>query len=1039
MKRICYVLLITFGFVSGVCFAANRQSGQHILAFPKVSVPTAQTIQPPSEMSILALLVEFQEDITDQTTGNGLFDLSIPEEQVIDPPPHSPSYFTAQMQALSNYYHTVSKGKLSLDYHVYPTVLVMPHEMGDYNPNIDEASTNKGLAELFRDAILAADADGASFSDYDAFMVFHAGVGKDISMSVDFTPQDIPSAFLSLDDLLSAEISGIESQGIPVDGGSVYVKQGIVLPETESQEGYEVGLLGTMTLMFGFELGLPALWNTETGLAGIGRWGLMDQGSANFDGLIPAEPCAYTKVLLGWETPVTIQSGQNLKVACSQSADPNKIYKVPINDHEYYLIENRIYDFNRDSVTYGTDSEGRRVRFNGDYSIASEGFFGVIVQVDEYDFGLPGSGILIWHIDESVIEARRDENKVNADETLRGVDLEEADGPQDLGQYYGMLSGGAGSESGSYYDAWFRDNEAHFQTNQTDNVAFTPTSYPPSVSNSGANTHITIKDFSAPDTVMTFTVVNNLYQAGFPIEIKPDDFDANGDYHLNAGDLDGDGKPEIMINDADNSYTAVVGQLEDSLQVTRRQNVIVGATLMAVTLTAVADLDGDGSDDVVIAYSMGETGLALVAYSHFNEPDLTQQQFLTHLYHPVKQLLIAEHEGEKRILILQDSLHADGVTITGIIKAFDADGQLVWSYKQENQQIYDVVYNDVSSFFIAGNNGSTQLMWDGTGVDVIAMENIYDPLAQRFSFESETKLAGGYLTANSPTIAAFQADGPGQIGYVSGTLIHSIDENNVPKNSSQPAIGDIDGDGVAEIIVTGENQVWAYNNDGSLCLNFPVPLVERDLDLSSPVLGDLDGDGADEIILTTSAGNVEAYNDLGKMLEGFPLSFGGTAATPPALFDFDNDGDLELAAVSNTGRLSVWDLDAEYDPSKISWPFEKHDPAMTGFNPIKYASQTAVPGQSLLPENLAFNYPNPNIENYTIIRYRLNEPASVKIKIFDIMGDLVKEMDGPGDGPADHEVVWHLDDVDTGIYFGQIRAASGGTEKIVTIKIAVEK
>ena len=53
---------------------------------------------------------------------------------------------------------------------------------------------------------------------------------------------------------------------------------------------------------------------------------------------------------------------------------------------------------------------------------------GVVTSVSNYDLGLPGSGLLIWHIDESIIQTVSDEYSINADRELRGVSLEEADG-----------------------------------------------------------------------------------------------------------------------------------------------------------------------------------------------------------------------------------------------------------------------------------------------------------------------------------------------------------------------------------------------------------------------------------------------------------------------------------------------------------------------------------------------------------------------------------------------------------------------------------
>ncbi|RMD90607.1 MAG: hypothetical protein D6813_08915, partial [Calditrichaeota bacterium] len=508
----------------------------------------------PDTLHILAIRVAFQEDNNSLTTGNGRFDLSTPEEPRLDPPPHDRIYFENQLQALSNYYKTVSHGQLILEYEVFPKdtsgSYTVSREMSFYVPLGSEEKLDEGLAELFREAFQVADSvDTINFSRYDSFIIFHAGVGADFALSVDPTPQDIPSVFLDFKTLKNTlGKNDPEFKGIPVNNGNFFIRDGIILPETQSQEGFEIGLLGTMAIMFGHQLGLPNLFNTDTGLPGIGVFGLMDQGSGNFFGFLPAEPCAWSKIFLGWETPIVISNGENLPVGASQTANPNKIYKIPIDSKEYFLIENRHRDFGNDSLAVGKDASGNRVEFRWDsrgQRILFETDPQVITQVSEYDFGLPGSGILIWHIDDRVIEANFDDNRVNADPEHRGVDLEEADGAQDIGQVYGVLSPGAGSENGVVEDMFWASNEINMLVNNSEVVAFTPDTKPNSRANSGADSHIRIANFSERDTVMHFTVTTDIKQTGFPVFTGLEQIFTNSPI---ITDLNNDGQKEILYS-----------------------------------------------------------------------------------------------------------------------------------------------------------------------------------------------------------------------------------------------------------------------------------------------------------------------------------------------------------------------------------------------------------------------------------------------------------------------------------------------------------
>ena len=111
---------------------------------------------------------------------------------------------------------------------------------------------------------------------------------------------------------------------------------------------------------------------------------------------------------------------------------------------------------------------GTRVGFDGfDLTLIK----GTVTDVTVPDWSLPGEtdadgtfyngGILIWHIDESVIAQGIATDAVNANPDHRGVSVMEADGAQDIGRTYAMFSGGSGSEQGTPLDFWFSGNIAH--------------------------------------------------------------------------------------------------------------------------------------------------------------------------------------------------------------------------------------------------------------------------------------------------------------------------------------------------------------------------------------------------------------------------------------------------------------------------------------------------------------------------------------------------------------------------------------------------
>jgi len=453
---------------------ANIQPSLRKLSSPYLSGPLTN-----GTISICALRVSFQPDENDATTGTGQFlesaTLPCDNFSMIDPAPHNNAYFKDHIRALANFYSHASNGHVVIDTNlsrVFPSndssSYQLSRKMEYYHPFLQKDSIDIRLAQLFVDAVKLADADtDIDFSKYDVVVVFHAGVGQDFDLFLDPTPYDIPSAYLTSADLMKYfSETGESANSISVDNGTVQIDRGLILPESQNHLlypnwedvfgsasipcDYQIGLNGTFAFMMGFYLGLPGLYNTETGETGIGKFGLMDQGSANLNGLVPAYPSAWEREFMGWDTPVIARGFNDVKLRHAESGSDTTLWKIPINDNEYFLLENRYTDVypgvTLDSIQYRLYVDTGEKDWppliplivdsmESEFSAAT----GVLLSVPRYDVGLPGAGLLIWHIDESVIDANLATNSVNLNKNHRGVDLEEGDGAQDLGYESQMI------------------------------------------------------------------------------------------------------------------------------------------------------------------------------------------------------------------------------------------------------------------------------------------------------------------------------------------------------------------------------------------------------------------------------------------------------------------------------------------------------------------------------------------------------------------------------------------------------------------------
>ncbi len=177
-----------------------------------------------------------------------------------------------------------------------------------------------------------------------------------------------------------------------------------------------------------------------------------------------------------------------------------------------------------------------------------------------------------------------------------------------------------------------------------------------------------------------------------------------------------------------------------------------------------------------------------------------------------------------------------------------------------------------------------------------------------------------------------------------------------------PALADLDGDGHLEIILASESKsLHVLGPDGFEDRGWPVgPLYNSVLNGSCSV-GDVDGDGHPDIVLASPGllshairsgdvsffGGLRAWNRRGGPIDlspntniiALPMESGGGSsflkAAPVILTDLDGNGKLDVLAASiqdaafsptatavrkMRGSLYVWELDAPYDPEALPWP-----------------------------------------------------------------------------------------------------------------------
>ncbi|MBN2424344.1 MAG: T9SS type A sorting domain-containing protein [Calditrichaceae bacterium] len=957
-------------------------------------------------LTICAVRVEFVEDNNKLTTGNGRFmiDTVTTDQFAIDPAPHDKPYFQDQITAVSNYYKNVSRDQLSISGDVYPVTdngaYLVQNTMGYYNPNTTDEEINRGLSRFFVDAVKAADTDtDLRINDYDLLVVFHAGVGRDVSLDYDETPQDLASLFITLDFL--KESLGDDFTGIPVKDG--VVTRGIILPETENQQDYQIALTGIFASNIGTYLGLYDLFSPSEQRTGIGRFGLMDFGLMNLNGLVPSMPCAFSRVKLGWDEPLVLNKPQNNVPVTNLSADNtgsgHTTVKIPINDDEYYLMEYRGDDAVNIDSEYVELLENRDKlpsylellkTYHPEKITVSEN--GVLLSVSDYDLGIGGAGLLIWHIDESVIREKGPENKINDDPDYRAVDLEEADGSQDIGHIYDFLEAGYEKDLGWFADFWFSNRPKDLKDFELYRNEFSPRSRPNTNANlNQSKSHITVKNFSTNlNTVMTFDFIREKLQLGYPINLA---IDANDIGNMISGKVANHPDEFLFISSKKGKIFALSDSGNGLFYPEKRLFARINETEAGInTPLALADLNEDNRFDLL--FTAGKNYLYGFSLSDSNTDSLANEAFTA------------------------VPLPADIITplvTAGSSIYFGCSNDSAYRFNHEGQKTGSYYHPSDAVDLVVGSAGIPVILSPDTRFAAMAPAD-----------DQTARIIEWNLSDDGFKLCTVNAENPDCISFVTAE-----------KPAGPFSLADIDGNGVYDLVFNSPEKVYAYNQSGAIITGFPIKpvLALGDSLTGAPLILDANGDGLTDIIAGTKKGQILGFSALGKSLPEFPLSVGAGLNTSPMVGNYDADEELELTAATINGSLYMWQLSVTEADAVPFWTQAR----MNATNNKLIVSPLTVKmvGGSLMPPERAFNYPNPNKESFTIIRYYLNEDADVEINIYDASGTPVKTIKGPGIGHADNEVKWDLTDIASGVYLCHIEAKSGNSSDGKIIKIMV--
>jgi len=354
---------------------------------------------------------------------------------------------------------------------------------------------------------------------------------------------------------------------------------------------------------------------------------------------------------------------------------------------------------------------------------------------------------------------------------------------------------------------------------------------------------------------------------------------------------------------------------------------------------------------------------------------------------------------------LSPAIGSNGTVYTGSwdykVYAFYPNGESNWSYWCEGIRSAPSIGNDGKIYIGLADKFLHAINLDGT---------------RKWKFETKFGTTSSaaiswdgiiYFGSDEGCLYALNSDGTQKWAFFS-----SINRNSRIKTS--PVIG-VDG----TIYFSKYNLICAVNNDGTekWCCEI------KYLGDFSPIIGE------DGTIFISNRSSLYAINPNGTIKWTYKI-------------DSNFETDLTL---SNDGTLYVGTISGLYaiesgcqGLAKSSWPKSNHDNKNTG-NINTPLTSSDVKFNYFSANNNSFNqlfpnYPNPFNAN-TKIKYNLQNPGNVILKIYNISGQEIGTLVNEYQTMGEHEITWNPKGLSSGIYFFKLKSG----EFLETKKLILQK
>ncbi|HEU4928998.1 MAG TPA: FG-GAP-like repeat-containing protein, partial [Candidatus Krumholzibacteria bacterium] len=667
-----------------------------------------------------------------------------------------------------------------------------------------------------------------------------------------------------------------------------------------------------------------------------------------------------------------------------------------------------------------------------------------------------GSGVYIWHVDERVVADAEARGYLPDDYAARkGVDLEEADGVQDLDR-----PGSAAIALGSHFDSYRLGDE--------NNPVFGPGTKPASRTNAGAETGVTVETLSEPGLRMRVSIARSN-----PYTDTHTRWSASASKQAaSVVDLDAAGTPEIVTL----GHDAGVFILDES----GREKVDLDANPATIEPfialpgvdwigpPAFANLDGTADVEIVATSTTGDiyvwkaSGAEFVPAVPFAGLSDAAPPLLVDINGGAPEITYAARGSTTEIGFVDA---ATGAFMTPPAAAsmwpLSFPAQLVTPLALARGGIDGLVACGVDTTasrvvvgwtpFELGASPWTRTIpvpsgWDATTFIPSA------PAVGDIDHDDDDEIV---IATPDGSVLVFDMTGGG-VSMESGTLS--------ARYPTAPVLGDVDNDGTLEIAIADAENLYLLKSNARPMLDWPRPIRPESAgeappirplrELESPLIADIDANDAVEVIFALDDGTLAAFRADGTHVASFPRPAPAEPGAAPSVANISGGGAIVVLGsyASLNGLDTVVDTLASTPSSSLSiqslgaaiespyWPMARADLARTGrvleTRPLRVSAST-------FDEESFIIYPNPVKADAVHARVTTNTAARVRVSIYTLEGIVasVHEYDVNPSGligtPFDEGI--DVSNLKSGIYLMRLDISGSGGNGAVYKPFAIRR